>query len=1419
MGAARSPPLPDLDPPHSSDTQTLRPSAKRKPSSSSRTAAAEEDYHNSNNSSYDYDASSSRDRKKKKKNKKERRSDFYDYENSNHDLDHDRYQDYDQDEVASPPLPPPSSSSSSSRPVIKLPPLKISLKLSSIAPPSSSVSSHKSNSSSKKKRRSSEQISIVSDDEDDNNNNDYDNDEQEVNHSYRRRQSSVDLDEDQDLDTPQMSSHKKKKKHKHKHRHRHRKHEDQDAAGSYQQQQQQQNYELEPTEEVDRDEMVDEDLDGHDSPRITMRPGKEKRKKSRRSSSHRSHPSHLSDEAEQHYLQPTPPSPQQSKVRSRSRSVGQSNGDVSVSIKQEEAPVQPTYQEPMSAHPHSQLGMKKPRSSLQRIVMQETGVSQDEDEDVDDPLAGELDEPEDDDDDEDEDDEEEGDESDSGELTSPILDPGTNAQFGSKTIRAGQMGSKTLPPSASASKPKKARKPSVAKEAKEAKEGKETAESMPREGSVPASIRGGRKGKGSKRHLTPKTTTPAIPKKKELSVVCHKLLDNFIKRDSYVLFSQPVDPTVVLDYATIIKNPMDFATMRSKVERNFYPTIDEFLSDFQLVCDNARLYNAKETLYWRQADKLWDWGTRAIERERKTILNRDEEVLRTVKDEETLDIGGMGDYSGNSGGGGTANELQSRGSFMSVEPAVDSPMSIADSGRSHTPQQYRKTKKIKHRRDGTIAFSYATDGSIDPASHPDPWSLIPVESEFGSPPTLRPLLDANTSYNGQYLDDYPYWKPPTAGSRPASYLDYGPYAIMDKSSAETDGSSSISLPVFTGMVFGDDTGEAYVRSLAMFMEGVVDDKEVSQMKESDAAGLLQVKEHIRKKVEKLTRGASTIADKVAAIVLEEKTGQPSDVDTRISKALWQQNFDTEMGDATGIASTIGLLEKKVGANKDIPTDDSQDMQTDQPTEPEDAVMEDAIVPSERGETEVTAAAIITDVEFKDAEVKNEEKDGLQQPVRDEKNEKKPDVLMTSSQTETEMIDIRQVVRDIKAWPRAQKVKADYETWRQLKIELDSLLPSAPVDEKVKIEWGQSWTGGDSEESKKWVRESLEKNSADMRKVVEWVAAKAAEGQAAKATTEATAESTTAEDKGKAVKDKDVVMVTLSDEDKALVQRLTKTIRERLVEMAKYVPLSEVNPEKLPPPILPPVPTPAPATPTSAAAVPVAVTPTAPAPVAAPAASVTPAVTTSAAVSPAPVANTSLAFPESSSVVATPITSQATPAVPIALTAPTALITPSGVATPAATAAATLSAPPPPPTPPTPSTTTAAAIETTEAPKPAPAPAPTPTPVLASVITPALTFPMLTEAKATSDSAATVTATATSESTPVAPPNTSTTTETATVPPSTTLSAPLADSTISTPAPGPEALSEPNAVMAAPAVAASSDREGSASSLSSPGSSP
>lgn len=123
------------------------------------------------------------------------------------------------------------------------------------------------------------------------------------------------------------------------------------------------------------------------------------------------------------------------------------------------------------------------------------------------------------------------------------------------------------------------------------------------------------------------------------------------------------------DYSSVIKNPMDFSTMRAKVERGFYPNIEEFLADFKLVCDNARLYNSKETLYWKQADKLWDWGSRAIERDRKTIIEKDEDIMTVVKDEENLDVVGIGEHSLTSLQ--VVTPLQSKPPMMNVELSLD----------------------------------------------------------------------------------------------------------------------------------------------------------------------------------------------------------------------------------------------------------------------------------------------------------------------------------------------------------------------------------------------------------------------------------------------------------------------------------------------------------------------------------------------------------------------------------------------------------------------------------------------------------------------------------------------------------------------------------------------------------------------------
>ncbi|PWZ01692.1 hypothetical protein BCV70DRAFT_199128 [Testicularia cyperi] len=94
-----------------------------------------------------------------------------------------------------------------------------------------------------------------------------------------------------------------------------------------------------------------------------------------------------------------------------------------------------------------------------------------------------------------------------------------------------------------------------------------------------------------------------------------RLIENLMRRDSYKFFCEPVNLEDVPNYLEFIKTPMDFGTMKKKIEAREYSHMDQFRSDFQLVIDNAQTYNPPGTLYYNEARRLGAWGSRAIERE------------------------------------------------------------------------------------------------------------------------------------------------------------------------------------------------------------------------------------------------------------------------------------------------------------------------------------------------------------------------------------------------------------------------------------------------------------------------------------------------------------------------------------------------------------------------------------------------------------------------------------------------------------------------------------------------------------------------------------------------------------------------------------------------------------------------------------
>ncbi|WRX11537.1 Bromodomain - like 2 [Theobroma cacao] len=100
----------------------------------------------------------------------------------------------------------------------------------------------------------------------------------------------------------------------------------------------------------------------------------------------------------------------------------------------------------------------------------------------------------------------------------------------------------------------------------------------------------------------------ALPEKSKLEL----LLGVLQRRDTHKIFAEPVNPEEVEYYYDVIKEPMDFGTIAKKLNEGSYQRLDEFEHDVFLVSNNAMLFNASNTVYYRQARALKELATRLL---------------------------------------------------------------------------------------------------------------------------------------------------------------------------------------------------------------------------------------------------------------------------------------------------------------------------------------------------------------------------------------------------------------------------------------------------------------------------------------------------------------------------------------------------------------------------------------------------------------------------------------------------------------------------------------------------------------------------------------------------------------------------------------------------------------------------------------
>lgn len=73
------------------------------------------------------------------------------------------------------------------------------------------------------------------------------------------------------------------------------------------------------------------------------------------------------------------------------------------------------------------------------------------------------------------------------------------------------------------------------------------------------------------------------------------------------------------DYLDHIKQPMDFSTMRQRIDAQGYNNLEQFEDDFNLIIDNCMKYNSKDTYFYRAAVRLRDQGGALLRKARRDI--------------------------------------------------------------------------------------------------------------------------------------------------------------------------------------------------------------------------------------------------------------------------------------------------------------------------------------------------------------------------------------------------------------------------------------------------------------------------------------------------------------------------------------------------------------------------------------------------------------------------------------------------------------------------------------------------------------------------------------------------------------------------------------------------------------------------------
>ena len=200
------------------------------------------------------------------------------------------------------------------------------------------------------------------------------------------------------------------------------------------------------------------------------------------------------------------------------------------------------------------------------------------------------------------------------------------------------------------------------------------------------------------------------PNADAFKAVLSRFVGELEKLDPNGIFAEPVTDAIAPGYSTIIRNPMDFSTIKQKLENFEYLTVISLRQDMILMLDNCTKYNTADTPFHQLALKLEKDVRRIV-----TIKRAAKFLKKNGVDPDGIDE--------------VLEESRILENEVSNEPSIDSDNDtqdgIPEKGATHSP---RGPKKLDWAplKPGTMELTEPVLENPDQCSHTDTMDAVDV---------------------------------------------------------------------------------------------------------------------------------------------------------------------------------------------------------------------------------------------------------------------------------------------------------------------------------------------------------------------------------------------------------------------------------------------------------------------------------------------------------------------------------------------------------------------------------------------------------------------------------------------------------------------------------------------------------------------